>query len=254
MNKPINFLYSSLRYFREGECHVNRICYEDVLLLVFDGILRFREDGIDYEVYPGQYHIQKQGSQQRGVVPSDSPKYLFVHFLGEWSDERYDVLQKRGEFDYQSLRSLMEEIDRLSHGDYTICECSAKFNTLLADLFRKSSKPTVAGKIADYIGENYIKGISLEELADEFHFSKNHIINMFKQEYGMTPFEYINALRIKKAEWLLEVTSKTAEAIAYDCGFNNYSHFFKVFRSTNGISPREWRERKRVKPTDDIKA
>lgn len=252
LNSPINFLYSSLRYFREGEYHTTRTCYEDVLVMVFDGILRFREDGTDYEIYPGQYYIQKHGGKQEGVVPSDSPKYLFVHFLADWSGERWDVLPRRGSFDYPSMRPLMEEIDRLSHGDYTICECSAKFNALLSELFRKRSTATNAGKIAEYISKNYIKGITIAELAKEFHFSKNHIINIFKKEHGMTPFEYINVLRVKKAEWLLEVTSRTAESIAYDCGFNNYSHFFKIFKSINGVSPTDWREKKRTMPLGNI--
>ena len=248
LNKPINFLYSSLRYFGERECHINRICYDDVLLMVFDGILRFSEDGVDYEIYPGSYHIQKHGSDQRGAIPSDSPKYLYVHFMSEWSDERWDVLPRSGSFDYQALRPLMESIDAMSHGDYTICECQMKFCELLSTLYRKNGTVTTAGRIADYIGKNYITGIKLEQLVEEFHFSKNHIINLFKAEYGITPFEYVNDLRIRKGEWLLEATSKTAETVAYECGFNNYSHFYKIFRAANGMAPTEWREKKRVKP------
>ncbi|MBQ8551796.1 MAG: helix-turn-helix transcriptional regulator [Clostridia bacterium] len=249
LNKTITFLYASLRYFSEGEKHVTRVCNEDVLLLVFDGILRFVEDDVEYEVYPGTYHIQKHGSRQRGIIPSDSPQYLYVHFLADWSDERRGTLPKQGTFDYQALKLLMEDIDTMSHGDYTICECSAKFFELLSRLYRKRAIPTMAGKIADYIEKNYIDGLTLEKLAEEFHFSKNHVINIFKQEYGMTPFEYINCLRVKKAEWMLEATSCTSETIALECGFNNYSHFFKVFRAITGISPTKWREKKRITPS-----
>ena len=64
----------------------------------------------------------------------------------------------------------------------------------------------------------------------------------------MTPFDYINVLRVKKAEWLLEATAKTSQSIAFECGFNNYSHFYKTFRDINRVSPTEWREIKRIKP------
>ena len=54
MNKPITYLYSSLRYFNANECHVKRFCEEDILLLVFDGVLRFSENGHQQEVHAGQ--------------------------------------------------------------------------------------------------------------------------------------------------------------------------------------------------------
>ena len=251
MNKQITFLYASLRSFLEGERHCKRLCREDVIVLVYDGILRFREDGVDYEIYPGQYFIQKHDSCQDGPIPSDSPQYLFVHFLADWSDDNRAVLPRSGNFDYQTLKELIEDIAMYSYGDYTNCECTAKFYELLSILYRKNTSVSVASRIADYISKNYLSGITLDGLSEEFHFSKNHIINIFSREYGMTPFEYINSLRIKKAEWMLEVTTRTAEAIALECGFNNYSHFYKTFRQMRGISPTDWRERKRIIPMDN---
>lgn len=253
LNKPIVFLHSSMRYFREAEHHINRTGADEVLVLVYDGILRFEEDGIDYEVHPGTYHIQKNGSVQRGRIASDSPKYLYVHFFAEWS-EFGSIIEKRGEFDVQRLMPLMVKLDEMSHSDYTVTERAAKFLELLSLLYRGNTQVTLAGRIADYISKNCISGVTLDDIAAEFHFSKNHIINIFKKEYRMTPFDYVNNLRVKKAEWLLEATDKNSQAIALECGFNNYSHFYKIFRAVNGISPTEWRARKRVKPSDIIRA
>ena len=78
MNNDIQYLFASLRYFDEKEYHVDRVCSDDVLLLVFEGVLRFSEDGVGYEIHPGEYHIQKHNSIQKGDRPSDSPKYLYV--------------------------------------------------------------------------------------------------------------------------------------------------------------------------------
>lgn len=80
--------------FQPGEKHVTRICSEDVLLLVFSGVLRFVEDGVPVEVHGGEYYIQKRGLLQQGVVPSDCPVYYYVHFSGTWSDE--SGIRKRG--------------------------------------------------------------------------------------------------------------------------------------------------------------
>lgn len=78
LNKPITYQYASMRYFSPGERHITRFCMHDVLLMVFDGILRFNEDNTEYEVHAGEYHIQKSNSYQTGYVVSDSPKFIFT--------------------------------------------------------------------------------------------------------------------------------------------------------------------------------
>ena len=55
LNKPITYQYASMRYFSPGERHITRFCMHDVLLMVFDGILRFNEDNTEYEVHAGEY-------------------------------------------------------------------------------------------------------------------------------------------------------------------------------------------------------
>ena len=54
LNKEIKYLFSSLRFFASKEHHVDRFCKDDVLLLVYDGVLRFSEDGVMYEIHPGE--------------------------------------------------------------------------------------------------------------------------------------------------------------------------------------------------------
>lgn len=250
LNKNIDYKYASLRFFNEGEHHIDRICGEDVLLLVFKGVLRFSEDGTEYSVSSGQYHIQKSFSDQRGSRASDSPKYLYVHFNGEWSDGG-EVLAKSGEFDFSELKPLMYHLDELAHNRAAKCECSAKFLEILTRLYHFSDKkePTYANEIAEYIAQNISRRITLGELSAEFNFSRNHIINIFKHEYSVTPFEYINDLRTERAKRLLEVTSKSVEDIAYECGYSTYSNFYNMFLSHEHISPSKWRNLKRLSQT-----
>ena len=247
LNKEVTYEYASFRYFEKNEYHVERFCESDVLLLVFDGILRFSEDGIPYEIHPGHYHIQKKNSYQKGEVPSTSPRYLYVHFSAEWMDEDTS-LPFQGTFEYQTLKPLLETLDHYSHNNYTQVEQSAVFYEILSKLYRKEKKLTVANQIAEYISQNYKNRITLEMLSHEFHFSKNHIINIFKEEYQLTPLAYINDYRLTKAEYFLEVTSQTAESISKECGFRDYPYFYKLFYRRNQLSPIEWRKRKWIHP------
>lgn len=250
-DKAVEYIGASFRYFDEGEYHITRTCMEDVLLMVFDGVLRFSEDGKDYEVYPGEYHIQKHGSVQVGKIVSDSPKYLYVHFYAEWGEgcgEGDAILPFRGAFSYSKLETAMKQLDFMAHNDFTRLEQTAVFYEILSLLYRRERENTLGKRIAEFIEENYGENLSLEMLSEKFHFSKNHIINIFRKEYGVTPFEYVKNVRIRKAEWLLEVTPETAESIALACGFRDYSYFYKVFCRKNRLSPKEWRKRKRLNP------
>ena len=243
LNQPLEYLDASFRYFKEQERHMTRTCNCDVLLLVFDGVLRFSEDGVEYELHPGQYHIQKKGSYQTGSRISDAPKYLYLHFVGTWTEETPN-LPYCGTFDLQELKLSMTALDELCHGGATKVAQLAKVYEIFALLSQKPKPHTIANEVARFI-ENASE-VSLQELSNEFHFSKNHIINLFKAEYGMTPVEYSNNQKLKKAERLLEVTSNSVKQIADACGFHDYAYFYKLFCRKNGVSPVKWRQERRM--------
>lgn len=245
LNKPIQYSHSSLRFFNQGESHLTRLCQDDVLLLVFDGVLRFTENGTAYEIYPGQYHIQQHGSYQSGDQPSDAPKYLYVHFLSEWT-EAADALPRSGFFDIDAFRPLMESLDSFAHSHAPYILQTELFYRLLCRLYQTVPK-TKPSPFAAYVEQHYREPISLEQLCQEFHYSKNQIIHAFRKTFDMTPVTYINHVRLKKAEYLIEVTSDRLEDISATCGFQNYSHFYKQFIRKNGLSPEQWRMQKRTR-------
>lgn len=253
LNTPITYKNASLRFFGEKEHHVTRCCAEDVLLLVFEGILRFEEGNKKREVHAGQYYIQEKNTPQTGKIASDSPKYLYVHFLADWIESKDGiVLPRQGSFDIATVKPISEKLSRLFHNRATMIEQTAKFFEILAKLYQNNAKFSLADKIANFISKNYLNDLTLETISEEFNFSRNHIINLLKKEYAMTPFEYINHLKVRQAEQLLEVTSKPVEDICYECGFNNYSHFYRLFHRVHQISPTEYRRQKRLWPSEKI--
>ena len=245
LDRSICYRHSSFRYFKEGEHHIERFCKDEVLLLVFDGVLRFEEDGIAYELHSGDYHIQRKNSDQAGPLSSDAPKYLYVHFTADWG-EGEETLPRSGHFDPFALRERMERMDHLSHsGAPYIAQCGC-FYDLLGALFQKRAKDPRTKEIATYIAKRLHEKITLEELCHQFHFSQNHLINLFKKDYGVTPITYANQKRLEQAEYRMEVTSDALEEIALSCGFNDYSHFYKQFIKRNGCSPEKWRAAQRI--------
>lgn len=246
LNKPIQYCGASFRFFAPREHHISRVFGYDVLILVFEGTLRFSEGGHEVEVGSGEYYIQKKGVAQRGERESDSPKYLYVHFDGTWVDS--GGLEYRGTFNTGDMYPYMAELDRASHAGDNYISQAAEFYKILKLLKQEQSRNevvTTARLIAGYIGDNYLTGVTLDGISKHFHFSKNHIINTFKKEYKMTPLAYANLLRITKAESLLEITAEDIETVAFMVGFSNYSHFYKLFYRKNKMSPRAWRQTRR---------
>lgn len=64
----------------------------------------------------------------------------------------------------------------------------------------------------------------------------------FKSIYRMTPGKWLMERRLGHARLLLETTSCPVSEVADQCGFRNQSHFIKVFKSTYGISPSNFRK------------
>ncbi len=116
---------------------------------------------------------------------------------------------------------------------------------LLHQLHTSRRQQTQADELSAYIDRRYNEKLTLDEISRHFHFSKNHIIHLFRRHYGLTPMAYITAVRLAHAERLLIITSRTAEKIAIDCGFADYSHFYRAFRKRNRLSPAAWRKEKR---------
>lgn len=163
LNQPIQFGWASLRYFRKNEKHVTRLCHEKVLLLVYDGVLRFTEDGVDYEVHPGEYHIQKENSLQEGKVASDIPKYLYVHFYAAWSSEK-DALPFRGHFDYHILKPSIEQLDYMAHNNGSQLDMTILFLSILSSLSRNTAAgKSLANRIAAYLNIEFTMCSSSEK-------------------------------------------------------------------------------------------
>ena len=145
----------------------------------------------------------------------------------------------------------MEELHTLNSTKAPHYMQAAKFYKLLSLLQPTKKAITLSDKIAEYLTNATTENISIEKLCEEFHFSKNHIINTFKQEYGMTPIIYLNELRLNHAEALIEATSNSLEQISLESGFQTYSHFYKMFLRRHGYSPEQWRKEIRagLRPT-----
>lgn len=94
-----------------------------------------------------------------------------------------------------------------------------------------------------YIEDNYAEKIKLCELAGLVHMSTNYFCSYFKNFTGMSPFTYINYVRIKKSASILLKSNDSVVTIAENCGFENVSFFIRKFKEIIGCTPSVYRKK-----------
>ena len=101
--------------------------------------------------------------------------------------------------------------------------------------------------IIQMIENNYYKNISLRELAENKYFvNYSYCSRLFSQETGMNFSKYLIQYRLKKAKTLLENKDMKISFIAFEVGYNDVSHFIQSFKKSYGLTPEEYRARKKI--------
>lgn len=108
----------------------------------------------------------------------------------------------------------------------------------LANIKRKD----VIFKSIDYIRKNYMKKVTLDEVAACVYLSPSYFSKVFKQEMEMSFNTYLNYIRIEMSKKLLSDPSIAIVDISNLVGFEDQSYFSKVFKKMTGLSPKKFRE------------
>jgi len=94
---------------------------------------------------------------------------------------------------------------------------------------------------AKYIQQHYNEEISLERLAALEHYTVGYYCSWFKGLMNCTPMEYLKKVRIERAKQLLLGTNLNILQIAWEVGYAHQSSLNRIFKDTEGITPKEFR-------------
>jgi AraC-like DNA-binding protein len=96
-----------------------------------------------------------------------------------------------------------------------------------------------------YINNNFHDpGLTLEQVSNQTGINQRRIAGSIQQTFGCNFKTYVNKLRINESKRLLVETELNMGEIAFKVGFNNQTHFNRVFKSLVGISPSEFLQHK----------
>ena len=93
-------------------------------------------------------------------------------------------------------------------------------------------------QVLAYVSEHYSEDLSLESLAQRFYISKYYLAHAFKKISGTSLHQYILLKRLLIAKQMIS-DGIPAGTAASNCGFSDYSSFYRAFQAQYGISPRE---------------
>jgi AraC-like DNA-binding protein len=85
----------------------------------------------------------------------------------------------------------------------------------------------------------------LHQLSDRIGYSRKHFIQLFKEQVGVSPKQYLRIMRFQKAIAAIEKHAFISwSTLALECGFYDQAHFINDFRHFSGFTPNEYIARK----------
>ena len=92
-----------------------------------------------------------------------------------------------------------------------------------------------------YIQDHLAQPLNLQEIAAAVQISPHYFASLFKQSIGVAPYQYVTQCRIKRAKQLLIRPELSIVEVCHQVGFQNQSHFTKVFREHTSVTPKAYR-------------
>lgn len=96
-------------------------------------------------------------------------------------------------------------------------------------------------KALEYLEENLYEDLNLDQLAQAAGYSKYHFLRIFKENFQMTPAEYVRRRRITESAREIADTDEPISRIGYKHGFNSKENFTRAFKSEHHILPSQYR-------------
>lgn len=252
-------------YFRTMEFHAH-----DFLELYYflDGSVTYYIEDQVYDLCPGDLLIIPAGKMHRPVIANEHAAYermvlwitpQYLQGIDSPAGDLQKNLQKVGEHGYcvpfrgdetVFVTALLKRLLYMQKNDTDPKFCAGAVELYLWTIFRSygvidtthRNETQVIPQVIRYITEHFSEPLTLEDIAAEFFVSKSYLNRHFKAYTNSTVYAYIMALRLTHARRMLREGIPAVEA-GRECGFSDYSTFYKAFKTQTGLSPQQFKSR-----------
>ncbi len=227
----------------------------------FYEIMYFSEGGSEfvienrrYEVKEGDVLLIKPGSHhfQRRIFDSENSLFCLGFHIdsiesGEMAKELFDrgshfSIGEGSALSHLLLATKKKLCQSKENSElFAKAVCDAAISILFdTDMKRERSKEIKnesVNKVIKYINENLKEIQSTEDITRELFFSESYLRSIFKREMGISVMQYVRNKKLLLADRMLRGGKKPTEIYA-ECGFLNYSSFYRAYLSHFGVSPK----------------
>lgn len=100
----------------------------------------------------------------------------------------------------------------------------------------RPTSPRALRRARDFLETHYAERVSLGDLAIVAEMSAYHFIRQFRRYYGVTPYRYLELVRVERAKLLLRAGARISH-VAFATGFSDQSHLTRQFKRVLGVTP-----------------
>jgi AraC-like DNA-binding protein len=236
-----------------------------VLCVIESGMQTFSHGSIKYTtppggvivLNPGDVHTGEpataEGFQMRSLYPTAAHMQLALdelagrhHALPLFPTVRID--------DRWAMRSLVrlhhtlanesDPLEAESRFLWTLAQFIARYAHIPVAEQRLGTESDAIRRARSYIEERFMHGISLREVAQHVSLSPYYLLRAFRAYTGMPPYAYLESVRIRHAQRLIETGAPLAE-VAGAVGFSSQSHLTHRFKQIIGVTPGQYAQLRR---------
>lgn len=238
------------------------------LYYFLDGSVTYYIEDQVYDLCPGDLLIIPAGKMHRPVIANEHAAYermvlwitpQYLQSIDSPAGDLQKNLQKVGEHGYcvpfrgdetVFVTALLKKLLYMQNNDTDPKFCAGAVELYLWTIFRSygvidtthRNETQVIPQVIRYITEHFSEPLTLEDVAAEFFVSKSYLNRHFKAYTNSTVYAYIMALRLTHARRMLCEGTPAVEA-GRECGFSDYSTFYKAFKTQTGLSPQQFKSR-----------
>ena len=207
-----------------------------------------RVDGKKIELLPDKFYILPPNCN-RLTWCTGTPYQLYIHFeismstgnprfpfhVIDLNDEMRPVLA-------DLRRSLLRnKPDCLHNALLAISLCSRALSLLPQEALLESETDRRMETTCDYLRANLANNIDLEMLAARVRMTPNAFSRLFRENTGVTPYQYLLQLRYNQASKLLHSDQYSIDEICEMVGVKDRFHFSRTFKKIYGVPPAQYR-------------
>lgn len=232
------------------------------LFFLYQGHGMYVCDGYSYQIHPGDILLTNRGSMHE-VMPDSEREMGAVCFgvadLKLAGKEKgflttfQDGFVRPTEDYFPTMKSigltiyhLMESNDATERGAAQHLFLGFLLLALCCHADERSKAPdkniVLATRLHQYITLHYTEALTLQSIAETLHISPYYASHIFKEQFGMSPIQFMINCRIGEAQNLLIANDYSAAQIAAMVGYDSINHFNSIFKEKVGMPPIQYRK------------